>query len=1434
MKRKYFSVLLMAAMTVASTSVMTSCKDYDDDINALRTEITNNATTLNSLVTEKVNNLTTELTNLKSQQATLEKALETAQSNLETAIKKAETDSKAYADVQAAAAQKAAIEAAKKNLDDAVAVINAAIDAANTRIDDVNSKVTTNTESIAKLIAADNDLQNAINVVKADAEAAAKKALDAAQAAQATADANTAALAQVSENLTKVKSDLEKSISVLGEKVDANTTAIASNKAEVDAKLAEVNSLISTNADAIKALQDADAALLTKITKNTEDLQALGTQLATVQAQCELNLANAKAYTDTQVAALKEALGADIATVKADLAAAITRIATNEAAISELQKKFDEEKAAQKIVNDKVSSDIQKLQDDLTAANEKIQATSDALAAAVIDLTAKMEAADSELAQKITEAKAELQGKIDANSTKISTLQDKADELTTAVGNNTTSINELQTKLEALKNELSNYVTNATLEAYKSQVNDAISTAISNLGTTLRNEFNLSVTNLNTEISNLKAEDAKLDGLIKDLQNKIKDITGDTGYVKSLQTQIDDVNKNLASYAKASTVSELSGKFTTLDSELTSLKENFDKFKTKYGEDIQNINKTISTSVSTLRSEMKSLSDNFQKQIDLLTALSHQLKSLVFGPTEYYQGIEAIGIFSYNYNAVKALPAYDENKDQIAANSPQTEENPTSVVPDVTATYYLNPSNATVDENVSHYNFIVQNAAYTRSAEASDITIKSVEAKDGKALVTFSMKNADKIAKIPTTGDGKVDVAALRYTYKSETGNDTIITSDWAALKQYVVKDFYINKADAYGQTEAKNEKHLAKTATEAIEHNGETYTYPTLEIQYDDTEGIDLDKWINVHFNYNNGGDAVWGGQATVNKKGFKLAYSLVGYIADGNKTNESAHAKITGTTLTVNGYKEETGRQIIGRTPLVRVTLVDENTNNQIASVGYIIVKITDKKIVPVEATADPIVNAYTVKCEGNSLNNVQAITWEEVENKVLSKLGVSKQEFEDNWTFDEESQYLKKDNGDFEVAPENFGTVAKTTVDSLGHQTNVLKWTVTNKQAYTYFVTKKQTSKSIWVKFAPTKTTDKPIYVQLTWTPKAINKAPEATIKNSVDHKKTAAWHAANSMSAGYEQLQIQVGNATEKNATCEFDNLNISQTFNKSVLEIVKEGLGTTYKELANNATVTFTFAPAGEQTHKKYTGVSGKSYDIWVSESGDEIGSGSTTIASILPENGVVDIKKNDVTKDILNKYADVKDLANALTLTVKANVKTCTVAENLITLNNNTFDVKVIKPLFVSTAKVDDMQLNKASTLTQPVSFSFKDFNGYTPETFYEYSNKKVYFFNFYGLKSVKQAGTIQTDYSGAKKDIDEKDIKVTYKAPTALEIAALAQSKSATTKMGTVTLTQENRDRANGFNVWIPVEIEYSWGTLKTEITISVKAAEAASAKKH
>lgn len=39
MNKKYFSVLLMGALAVASVGTITSCKDYDDDISGLQTQI---------------------------------------------------------------------------------------------------------------------------------------------------------------------------------------------------------------------------------------------------------------------------------------------------------------------------------------------------------------------------------------------------------------------------------------------------------------------------------------------------------------------------------------------------------------------------------------------------------------------------------------------------------------------------------------------------------------------------------------------------------------------------------------------------------------------------------------------------------------------------------------------------------------------------------------------------------------------------------------------------------------------------------------------------------------------------------------------------------------------------------------------------------------------------------------------------------------------------------------------------------------------------------------------------------------------------------------------------------------------------------------------------------------------------------------------------
>ena len=55
MKKRFFGILLLGAMIVASMSMFTSCKDYDDDINELRALIDKNAKAIdqiNTLITQ--------------------------------------------------------------------------------------------------------------------------------------------------------------------------------------------------------------------------------------------------------------------------------------------------------------------------------------------------------------------------------------------------------------------------------------------------------------------------------------------------------------------------------------------------------------------------------------------------------------------------------------------------------------------------------------------------------------------------------------------------------------------------------------------------------------------------------------------------------------------------------------------------------------------------------------------------------------------------------------------------------------------------------------------------------------------------------------------------------------------------------------------------------------------------------------------------------------------------------------------------------------------------------------------------------------------------------------------------------------------------------------------------------------------------------------
>ena len=1358
MKRKYLSALLMGTLTVASVSTMTSCKDYDDDINGLSTEITNNATKLDKLVEEKVQNLTKELTTLKEQQSALESALSTAKGDLNTAIEAAKTDAKKYADVQAEAAKVAAIDAAKKNVEDAINVVNASLDQVKASIDDLNSKVTTNEEKIAGLLQADADLQKAIDVVAADAKAAA----DAAAAAQKTADANAQTIAKVVEDLLKVEKDMKDQIAVVADEVKKNAETIAQQKADVDNQLAQVNKLIEANNKAIEELKGVDANLDKKLDAQAKELKKVADDLLNLQAQVTANLKAAQDYTDTQVAALKLALGEDINKVKADLAGALTDIAKQGELIKKLQ-------TAQGT-----------LTEDLKKANDLITANHNAMLKEV-----------AKVAGDLTRIQGELTEKIDANKADIGKLQTLAGNIKTLAEQNKADIATLKSDIDRLTAEFSKYVTTETLDTYKGAVTSEIKAAVDKMAQDLRTEI----------------------GLVK----------GDDTTVKTIQGQIDDINEELKKFANASDVAELQTAFSELTEQLTN------KFF------------VIDMSISEINNKIDNIIADYKVVVGDLAGVARQLKALVFSPEAYWQGIEAIDVNSFEYNA-KQLAAADLDKDQTSdAPASFTPNVAIKVVPEVRASYFLNPSNAAVDFDASKYSFIVNNAKVSR-ASSSDIKVSKVEAGDavGKINVYFNMADATKLLNGTQENGYMVDVAALRYKYCTKEGaKDTIVTSDFAALKKYRISGFSLRKVATEGTVDKADAvcTRLAKKAADAL-----ASTAPTLSVAYkDDAESgskktIDLDKWIDVHYSINSAAPTLWGGQETVNKKNFHLEYETIGYITGANNTNESKHAKLSGENghiLEAVGVNNENGRQIIGRTPLLRVKLVDDNSK-KIAAVGYIKVVIEDIAQKPI--TIEDKFNsdkAYTVACSGDDVLDYKT-TWEQIENEVLGDLDMSKSEFEGTYKLDASNnvanQYKIDANGKFVANTPAYGTIKYSATDAEGHQTNILTWNITGGDAYKYFITEKKTKLETWIKFTPKNATTaqlKDIYVKFVWNVTKVNSTPTATIQNS--DKKAAAWHAANKNTAGFDQLHIQVGNATDPIATCEFENLVVANTLNSDLKTIVANQIKDQYPALANALTVSYKFAKTSEQSHKSYIGVAEEhKYNITVSNDGSEIMADGVAIARINAADGTISVEKNNTTEDILNKYGKVSELEDALTFTVLAEVKTCKPAADIVNLTNKKFDVKVIKPLFVESVKVNDMTLNNYVSLTQDVTFNFVDFNNYTQQKFWANSNRGKAFWKFYGIKSITKAGTITTNYSGAWKAIDENDIKVTYTDMNSFSIV-----NGIVTNMGKVTLTQVNQSRANGFDVKIPVEIKYNWGILKTNIQFHVNPATAA-AKKH
>ena len=820
--------------------------------------------------------------------------------------------------------------------------------------------------------------------------------------------------------------------------------------------------------------------------------------------------------------------------------------------------------------------------------------------------------------------------------------------------------------------------------------------------------------------------------------------------------------------------------------------------------------------------------------------LTTDLKALVFSPEYYYQGIEAFEMATYKFKPKTVNKDVNADKN-CATDAPTTAPDFFNYAPDMTASYFLNPANAKVEDKAELFSFISADKKYvTRGATEPkrDFRVEKVDLSKSGMVTVHTKYNGDAVKSIAT--DNQVTVLALQYK-----GVNGTVTSDFAAVRATAYTDLQLNLA-----SDPHACKHLYGTATEAISNTAQA------NLKYNDDKGIDLRELINTDRKYQGGTCQGWDKNAKedlVKQAGFKYSFELIGYYKGANETSQSAHAAIAADGYTMRAQMPDGGKQqpygysaekannlqnpaTMNREPLVRVILTD-TVNNKIASVGYLKFKITDKdtqdqqQVFPMATVTTP----YTIDCDDDNVMK-QDLEWFNIEEQIIAQLSLSKTQFET--TYDYEGNALDLDQFDKAelnttalLPADKIGVVQHTTHDVNGTETEVLKWAVNNQKAYAAFKSGK-TTLTTYIRFTKktdatsvakpdyVNSADKYVYVKFTWTPSAINLTPSTAFDNG--SKLVSYWYGANKLDANSGFAEIH-GNVEAVGSTDNLKNgaitaaaddefvFNISNTLKGNKLAVNK--MAAPYDGLNSKLVLTYEFV----------TG-----HGLYANPAGDKIFTDpllANLVATLNKTTGVVSMKGCSLeAKEKLNAYApktgEVNTLDKVLTARVKVVATMCGSID--VPVENKEFDVKFIRPISITdaTAKFVD-----GVTTTAKLNLTFVDWRGYN---FVGTRVPVANYFTYYGVKS------IALDIDNAKTNLNNNwndklgeltsKIKLDFNAPTAAQIAA--------EDFGTITYSN-NGSTVGTFQVKIPATVTYDWGELKTEVVVTIEKTQIGGAKR-
>ena len=564
------------------------------------------------------------------------------------------------------------------------------------------------------------------------------------------------------------------------------------------------------------------------------------------------------------------------------------------------------------------------LQTQLNTLQSAAQAAQTAADNAAAEAKAAAAAADEAKAQAAAAQSAAEQAKADAIAAAAADLEAYKAEVTELLGAkaDATALDELDSRLAQELADLA-----GKIEGIESGLADEITSAL-----------DVRITSNTNEINNIKDLLATLTAGATDLEVQKATLENYAALLSENGLQAD--------------ITEVSGRIDNAVAEINTLKSKVEANTTDLNAAKADIN-TLKTDVAGIRSDITEINGDLA-QLHILVAA--RLNSITFAPNAFVDGVEAIVFNSLEYGDMKD---YKETQDLAEAILPASY----STAALATASYHFNPSSFNLDN--ADYQYIDRqvevittrsNVAATNLLQIEGTPVANVE----KGTVDFQLRRLD----TPNTSDGnaldKVNTVALQATLKGdavdEGESNVVITSPYVRVYDDVINQTELFISDKESLETVGDAAHFATTVTGAQEET------PRYEFVYD--KEFNLKDLIATCANKeDDDADLHNAFDVEAYKLSYRFAVAETEYKVTTGSTTTNQQTVVqckdaeNGIFVITDGF----GRETIGRTPILRVELVDEA--GRVVRRGFVKVKVVAEKAADYVAG---IVKDLTYDCE------------------------------------------------------------------------------------------------------------------------------------------------------------------------------------------------------------------------------------------------------------------------------------------------------------------------------------------------------------------------------------------------------------------------------------------------------------------------------------